>query len=61
LSANESEDERKEREKVPEAKANIALCWSKYCLNLLKISAEAADEAKRKEFLVSQFQYEHQV
>ena len=41
---NEGEDERKQRERIPEAKANVALCWSKYCLNLLKLSAKAEDE-----------------
>ena len=43
---NEGEDERKQRERIPEAKANVALCWSKYCLNLLKLSATADDETK---------------
>ena len=41
---NEGEDERKLRERIPEAKANVALCWSKYCLNLLKLSAETEDD-----------------
>ena len=58
LSENEGEEERKEREKVPEAKANIALCWSKYCLNLLKISAESDnDETKGKKLTRVSYQF----
>ncbi|XP_028411013.1 KIF1-binding protein homolog [Dendronephthya gigantea] len=38
---NEGEEDRKQRERIPEAKANVALCWSKYFLNLLKLSAES--------------------
>ena len=32
------------KEKFCETKANIHLCWNKYCLNLLRLSAESKDE-----------------
>ena len=44
----EGEEERRSRERLPQAKANVGLCWSKYCLDLLKKSSQtiAKDEAK---------------
>ena len=37
---SEGEDDRQLRERIPQAKANVALCWSKYFLDLLKVSSE---------------------
>ena len=40
VSEDDSQEERERKERIPQRKADISRCWSKYCLDLLKTSRD---------------------
>ena len=40
VTEEDGEEERQRKERIPQRKADIARCWSKYCIDLLKLSQE---------------------
>lgn len=40
LSEDDSQEERERKERIPQRKADISRCWSKYCIDLLKTSRD---------------------
>ena len=40
MSEDDSQEERERKERIPQRKADISRCWSKYCLDLLKCSRD---------------------
>ena len=40
VSEDDSQEERERKERIPQRKADISRCWSKYCLDLLKSSRD---------------------
>ena len=40
VSQDDSQEERERKERIPQRKADISRCWSKYCLDLLKSSRD---------------------
>ena len=44
VSEDDSQEERERKERIPQRKADISRCWSKYCLDLLKSSRDKCVE-----------------
>lgn len=40
VSEDDTQEERERKERIPQRKADISRCWSKYCLDLLKTSRD---------------------
>lgn len=40
MSEDDSQEERERKERIPQRKADISRCWSKYCLDVLRASRE---------------------
>ena len=47
VSEDDSQEERDRKERIPQRKADISRCWSKYCLDLLKTSRDKCVEELR--------------
>ena len=47
VSEDDSQEERDRKERIPQRKADISRCWSKYCLDLLKTSRDKCVEEFR--------------
>lgn len=47
VSEDDSQEERERKERIPQRKADISRCWSKYCLDLLKSSRDKCLEEMR--------------
>lgn len=45
VSDQDGEFERQRKEKMPKTRADIARCWAKYCLNLIKEGKERLEKA----------------
>lgn len=40
VSEDDSQEERERKERIPQRKADISRCWSKYCLDVLRTSRD---------------------
>ena len=40
VSEDDSQEERERKERIPQRKADISRCWSKYCMDVLRASRE---------------------
>lgn len=40
MSEDDSQEERERKERIPQRKADISRCWSKYCLDVLRTSRD---------------------
>lgn len=40
VSEDDSQEERERKEKIPQRKADISRCWSKYCMDVLRASRD---------------------
>ena len=49
VTEEDSEEERQRKERIPQKKADIARCWSKYCLDLLVFSKEKCLEEMKED------------
>ena len=49
VSEDDSQEERERKERIPQRKADISRCWSKYCLDLLKSSRDKCVEEMRSD------------
>lgn len=46
---DDGEFDRQRKERIPRTKADIARCWAKYCLNLIKEGKEKRENAEGEE------------
>ena len=40
VSEDDSQEERERKERIPQRKADISRCWSKYCMDVLRASRD---------------------
>ena len=69
MSEDDSQEERDRKERIPQRKADISRCWSKYCMDVLRVSrdkcvqemtsTEESDEDQNIEKGLKSFFYGH--
>ena len=48
VTEEDSQEERERKEMIPQRKGDIARCWSKYCLDMLKTSKDTCVQDMRR-------------